>query len=82
MATGFFVGAGSGSTTSGGDKYYQHTQNNAVPVWYVAHNLNKKPTVTTFDNEGNTLYGKTTYLDNNNLKITFSNNISGIAIIN
>ena len=66
----------------GSDKTYVHNQ--AVPsaTWNVQHNLNKFPSVTSVNNSNIKMFGEVTYVDANNLTISFSAGFSGKAYIN
>ena len=66
----------------GGDLTYEHVQSAASTTWNVAHNLDKKPSVSIADSADNILYGKITHTDLNNLVITLSAATSGKAYIN
>ena len=64
------------------DKHYAHTQSVASVTWSVSHNLNKYPSVTVVLSTGQKGYGDVTYVDENNLTITFSGAESGKAYMN
>lgn len=70
------------SLNLGTDKHYTHTQGVASATWSVAHNLNKKPSVSVADSADTVVYGDIEYIDNNNLTITFTSAFSGKAYIN
>jgi len=66
-----------------GDKFFEHPQSNASAFWEIKHNLSKKPSVTVataFSDEE--VVGKVTYIDDNNLTITFNAAFSGKAYLN
>jgi len=65
-----------------GDKHYTHNQGSASATWNVAHNLNKFPSTTVVLSTGQKGYGDITYVDANNLTITFTGAESGKAYIN
>ena len=65
-----------------GDKHYTHNQSVASATWSVAHNLNKFPSTTVVLSTGQKGYGDITYVDANNLTITFTGAESGKAYIN
>ena len=50
--------------------------------WTVQHNLGKFPSVSVVNNNNILMYGKTTYVDTNNLIINFSAGFSGKAYLN
>ena len=64
------------------DKNYIHSQGSASNSWSVVHNLEKFPSVTVVDSAGSAVIGGVTFIDNNNLTLTFTNAFSGKAYIN
>jgi hypothetical protein len=64
------------------DKNFVFTQGVPSTTWTIQHNLNKKPSVTSVNNNDIQVYGKVTYIDNNNLIINFSAGFSGKAYMN
>lgn len=64
------------------DKHYAHTQGVASATWSVSHNLDKYPSVTVVLSTGQKGYGDVTYVDENNLTISFSGAESGKAYMN
>jgi hypothetical protein len=64
------------------DKNYVHNQSIASSIWEVQHNLNKFPSATMVLSTGQKGYGDVTYIDENNLTITFASAESGKAYIN
>lgn len=65
-----------------GDKHYTHNQGPASATWNVTHNLNKFPSATVVLSTGQKGYGDITYIDANNLTISFAGLESGKAYIN
>lgn len=65
-----------------GDKHYTHNQSSAATTWNITHNLNKYPSVTATLSTGQKGYGDVTYIDENNLTITFASAESGKAYMN
>ena len=65
-----------------GDKHYTHNQGTASATWEVAHNLNKFPSVSVALSTGQKGYGDVTYVDANNLTVSFAAAESGKAYIN
>ncbi len=65
-----------------GDKNYVHPQEQASAIWTVRHNLNKFPSCTMVLSTGQQGYGDVTFIDENNLTITFAGAESGKAYIN
>jgi len=64
------------------DKNYVHPQAQASAVWTVRHNLNKFPSCTMVLSTGQQGYGDVTFIDENELTITFAGAESGKAYIN
>ena len=64
------------------DKHYSQVQYTSEIEWNITHGLNKVPSVTCYDEAGNTLYGTIEVIDNNTIKIKFSFPIKGKAILN
>jgi hypothetical protein len=48
----------------------------------VNHGLNKKPAVSVVDSAENVVFGEVEYIDDNNVRITFSGAFSGKAYFN
>jgi len=65
-----------------GDKHYTHNQSVASVTWTIAHNLNKFPSVTVALSTGQQGFGDVTFIDENNLTITFAGAESGKAYMN
>jgi hypothetical protein len=65
-----------------GDKNFVFTQAVASATWTVQHNLNKFPSCTMVLSTGQQGYGDVTFIDENNLTITFTGAESGKAYIN
>jgi hypothetical protein len=65
-----------------GDKYYRHTQLAPSRVWEVEHNLDKFPSVTISDFDGNQYETEIKHLDRNNTLLTFSETFTGYADLN
>lgn len=65
-----------------GDKYYEHNQSVAAIQWVINHNLGKFPSVTAVLSTGQKGYGDVSYIDENNLTITFAGDETGKAYLN
>lgn len=65
-----------------GDLNRIFTQGTPAAVWTIGHALGKYPAVTAVDSAGDTVEGKVTYVDVNNLVIVFSAAFSGQAYLN
>jgi hypothetical protein len=71
-----------GPAGTGGDLHYVYTQSSSSATWNIAHNLNKYPSVTIIDSAGDYVDGLITYVDANNLTLTFSAAFTGTAYLN
>jgi len=61
---------------------YTYKQLQPTAVWYVNHNLNKKPSVMITDTTDEQVIGDIKYIDDNKVEITFSTPLAGRAYIN
>lgn len=53
------------------DKNYVHVQSIAASTWIINHGLDKKPSITIFDDSNNIIEACVTHVDNNNVTINF-----------
>jgi len=67
---------------AGTDKHYEHVQGVAAATWNVTHSLAKYPSVTVVDSSGNEVIGDISYVDANNVTLTFNGAFSGKAYFN
>jgi hypothetical protein len=74
------VATGGGGT--GSDAFYSHNQPVASNVWTITHNLNKYPSVTITDSANNVIVGDVSYVDTNQLTVTFGSSFGGKAYLN
>ena len=58
---------------------YIHTQTSTNTVWTIAHNLGYNPEVISITDAGTVIVGTISYVDVNNLTITFGGTQTGIA---
>lgn len=65
-----------------GDKHFLFVQSIASDVWEIKHDLNKYPSVTVVDSADSVVIGDVTYIDENNVRLTFSGAFSGKAYLN
>jgi hypothetical protein len=61
---------------------YVHTQVISAAIWNINHALNKYPSVTVADSLDRTVMGEITYVDLNNVVVSFSGPFSGKAFLN
>ena len=54
----------------------------AATVWNIPHNLGKFPSVSIINNNNIVINGEITYIDNNNITLTFSAGFAGTAYLN
>lgn len=73
-----------GTATGSGwqDRTYRHVQGAAATVWNITHNLASRPAVTIVDSAGRVVIGDVEYLDDNNIRLTFSAAFGGEAYLN
>lgn len=64
------------------DKHFLFVQAIASDVWEIKHDLNKYPSVTVVDSADSVVIGDVTYIDENNVRLTFSGAFSGKAYLN
>ena len=64
------------------DKDFIFTQPTPSIEWIINHNMEKFPSVSVVNSNNILMYGNTTYIDKNNLKINFSAGFSGKAYLN
>ena len=64
------------------DKFFSKTFSIASNPWSVNHNMNKFPAATIVLSTGQKGYGDVTYVDNNNLTISFAGDESGKVYLN
>ena len=61
---------------------FEYAQVAPATVWNIQHNLNNFPSITVIDNAGTVVAGQYTYIDNNNVTLTFSAGFAGKAYLN
>lgn len=61
---------------------YIHDQAIAANVWYINHNLNKRPSITVVDTADTVIDGVEKYIDENNVEIYFNSEVRGKAYLN
>lgn len=67
--------------SGGADKNYEQPFVDQT-VLNITHNLHKKPSITVIDTASDEVQGSYEYVDNNNVKITFSTTFSGTITLN
>lgn len=61
---------------------YTHNQLAAAKTWDINHNLGKFPSVSIVDSAGTVVIGDVTYVDSNNIQLSFTSDFSGVAYLN
>jgi len=61
---------------------FEFVQSTPSPTWTINHNLAKFPSITVIDSAKTVVVGEYTYVDNNNVILTFSAGFSGKAFLN
>lgn len=64
------------------DKHYVHYQETSSSMWVIYHNLNKYPSVRTYDRYSKELVGEIVFNDLNRVTINFSGAAAGVAYLN
>jgi hypothetical protein len=64
------------------DKTFVYIQNTPSNIWNITHGLNKYPSVTIIDTANTIVEGDVVYMNENEVKITFSAPFSGKASLN
>jgi hypothetical protein len=67
---------------SQGSPTFIFTQGVPATTWNILHNLGKFPSITVIDNADTVVTGEYTYIDNNNVTLTFSAGFAGKAYLN
>ena len=68
--------------SSQGVPTFVFNQNTPATVWNIQHNLGKFPSITVIDTGDTVVTGEYTYIDNNNVTLTFSAGFAGKAYLN
>ena len=61
---------------------FEFTQGVPATTWNIQHNLGKFPSITVIDTGDTVVTGEYTYIDNNNVTLTFSAGFAGKAYLN
>ena len=68
--------------SDGSDKSYVFVQGVPATTWTIQHDLQKFPSITVIDTADTVVIGKYTYINNNNVTLTFSAGFAGKAYLN
>lgn len=74
--------AGYCMVTQGVNNQYIHEQTTASDTWTIQHNLGKYPSVTCIDGNGYVIIQTTQYINLNTVELTFTEAVTGKAILN
>lgn len=66
----------------GGDAFFEFVKSQANSLWSIHHGLNKYPSVTVVDTAGTQGFGTVSYIDSNNVTVSFSAAFAGSAYLN
>ena len=79
---GYYIFSEFQNPSTSGDSSFAYTQ--AVPetTWNIQHDLGKFPSITVIDTANTVVTGQYTYIDNNNVTLTFSAAFAGKAYLN
>ena len=73
--------ASPGPKGDSGTGAFVYEQTNPASVWNIAHNLGFFPGVTVVDSGGTDVVGSVTYIDEDNLYVTFNSPFGGTAYL-
>ena len=85
---GYYIFSEFQNPSTSGDSSFAYTQAVAAEEWgdgtpkMVTHNLNKFPSITVIDTANTVVTGEYTYIDKNNVTLTFSAAFAGKAYLN
>ena len=71
----------SSNNTSGSTNNFTFQQDLASSVWTIPHNLNRKPSVTVYDNLNQVIYADVSYVDENTVRVVHGRPIIGSAYL-
>lgn len=74
--------ASSSGTADGADKSFEHVQTTPSDQWIVQHNLGKYASVTVIDAEGDIVECAVHYDSRNQITLSFSPALAGVAVCN
>lgn len=61
---------------------YIHNQISPSSIWTITHNLGRYPSATVVDSGGNVVVGDVSYINNTQIKVSFTTEFSGKAYVN
>jgi hypothetical protein len=66
----------------GSDAFYAYTQGSPAASWPINHGLGKYPAIAVVDSGGTSVIPDVSYIDSNNVVVTFGSSTSGKAYFN
>ena len=79
---GYYIFSEFQNPSTSGDSSFTYTQGVAEDTWNIQHNMGKFPSITVIDTANTVVTGQYTYIDNNNITLTFSVAFAGKAYLN
>ena len=79
---GYYIFSEFQNPSTGGDSSFTYTQVTPETTWNILHNMGKFPSITVIDTADTVVTGQYTYIDNNNVTLTFSAGFAGTAYLN
>ena len=71
----------SSRNNSGSTNNFTFRQELASSIWTIPHNLNKKPSVTVYDNLNQVIYADVSYVDENTVRVVHGGPVVGSAYL-
>ena len=79
---GYYIFSEFQNPSTSGDSSFTYTQVTPETTWNILHNMGKFPSITVIDTADTVVTGQYTYIDNNNVTLTFSAGFAGTAYLN
>ena len=79
---GYYIFSEFQNPSTSGDASFTYSQAVAEDTWNIQHNMGKFPSITVIDTANTVVTGQYTYIDNNNVTLTFSAAFAGKAYLN
>ena len=79
---GYYIFSEFQNPSTSGDASFTYSQAVAEDTWNIQHNMGKFPSITVIDTANTVVTGQYTYIDNNNITLTFSVAFAGKAYLN
>ena len=79
---GYYIFSEFQNPSTSGDSSFAYTQVTPDTTWNITHNMGKFPSITVIDTLDSVVIGQYTYIDNNNVTLTFSAAFAGKAYLN